>query len=85
VKKEMVKSLGPSASGAVSLPCGWPIQTNLQHKKADSDGESTDAERLDSRHAYDQVIVIPGASSDGVPTLSHTLGDACLPALRGYC
>jgi hypothetical protein len=25
VKKEMVKSLGPSASGAVSLPCGWPI------------------------------------------------------------
>jgi len=47
--------------------------------------KSTDAERLDSRHAYDQVIVIPGASSDGVPTLSHTLGDACLPASRGYC
>ena len=26
-----------------------------------------------------------GAASDGVPTLSYALGDACLPALRGYC
>jgi hypothetical protein len=54
----MVKSLGRSASGAVSLPCGWPIPDKSPAKKADSDGKSTDAECLNSRHAYDQVIVV---------------------------
>jgi hypothetical protein len=42
----------------VSALADGKFQTNLQHKRADSDGESTDAERLNSRHAHDQVIVI---------------------------